>query len=385
MNSVNNSCINLKMDTPYLKMVLNNNQSTCLKNNQVKVNFYSFAESSSSITAKALMKVKDCQRKCKSPDLCPIPDHQITENNQFEYPIFSPIDMTESDEAIILLHGLNERDWEKYGCWAEQLVLSTGKPVILFPIAFHINRSPKKWNSPRDMIKWIPKDKLSTNLTFANVALSERMIVAPERFYLFIRETVLNLIQLKEQIEKGNHPLLKNSCHLDFFCYSIGALVSQVLFQSDPYEQFKESKLFIFCGGGVFHELNGNSRFIMSGEAFEVLKKFYRHKFDVDDKDSIYHAAYTHFAADHNAAERMAYYEKNAHRIKIISLKKDHVIPSSSITSCLGPENAARCLTELDFDLDYSHEVPFPLTKEKSKIANDMFKTVMAAASDFLR
>lgn len=385
MDTVNDRYINLTMSTPYLKTVLSNCVNTRLKDNQVKVNYFQFDESNPSIVSEALKKAKACQHDFKVPPLGTIPDDEIIENNQFEYPIFSPINMTESDEAILLLHGLNERNWEKYGCWAEQLVLSTGKPVILFPIAFHINRSPKNWNNPRDMIKWVKKDKPATNLTFANVALSERMITSPERFYMFIRETILNLIQLKEQIEKGNHPFFKAACHLDFFCYSIGALVSQILFESDPYKQFTDSKLFLFCGGGIFHELDGNSRFIMSGEAFKVLKEYYSNDFDIDNKDCIYHAACNHFNAEHNPDERMAYYADNANRIKIISLKKDCVISTLSIKACLGPVVSANCLKEMDFDLNYSHEVPFPLTKDKNEKANDMFKAVMTSASDFLR
>ncbi|MFA6832180.1 MAG: DUF6051 family protein [Bacteroidaceae bacterium] len=384
MNTVHNQCINLTMNAPYLKSILKNSVNTFLKDNQVKVNYYNFDESSPSMVSDTLKKTKSWQHNFKVPPLGTIPDDEISENNQFEYPVFSPINMTESDDAIILLHGLNERDWEKYGCWAEQLVLSTGKPVILFPIAFHMNRSPKNWNNPRDMIKWVNKDKPATNLTFANVALSERMITSPERFYLFIRETILNIIQLKEQIEQGNHPLFKSTCHVDFFCYSIGGLVSQILFQADPYKQFTNSKLFLFCGGGIFHELNGNSRFIMSGEAFHVLKKYYSNEFEIGDRDAIYYAACNHFNTNCNPNERMAYYATNANRIKIISLKKDSVIPTSSIESCLGSKVAATCLKEMDFDLDYSHEIPFPLTKDKSEKANDMFKVVMTIASDFL-
>lgn len=373
------------MNTPYLKTVLNNSVNTPLKDQKVKINYFNFDESSPSIVSNTLAKMKSCQHNFKIPPLCTAPDNEIIENNRFKYPIFSPINKKESDEAILLLHGLNERDWEKYGCWAEQLVISTGKPVILFPIAFHMNRSPKNWNNPRNMIKWVKKEKTATNLTFANVALSKRMITSPERFYLFIRETILNLIQLKEQIEKGNHPFFKTTCHLDFFCYSIGALVSQILFQADPFKQFTNSKLFLFCGGGIFNELNGNSRFIMSYEAFKVLKEYYRNEFDIDTKDCIYHAAYTHFTADHNPKERMAYYAKNANRIKIISLKKDQVIPTSSIKSCIGPKISGKCLKEMDFDLIYSHEIPFPLTKDNSEKTNKMFNIIMDSASNFLR
>ena len=73
---------------------------------------------------------------------------KVTENKSFIYPIFVPNNTTKSNEAILLMHGLNERNWNKYLTWAEFLCNSTGKMVILFPIAYHINRSPASWSNP---------------------------------------------------------------------------------------------------------------------------------------------------------------------------------------------------------------------------------------------
>ena len=79
-------------------------------------------------------------------------DKNIAENFSFEYPVFTPSGKPKQGEAILLLHGLNERNWNKYLPWAEFLCLNTGKPVILFPIAFHINRAPVTWSNPRNLI-----------------------------------------------------------------------------------------------------------------------------------------------------------------------------------------------------------------------------------------
>ena len=73
-------------------------------------------------------------------------DNNIIENFSFEYPVFTPSGKFRQDKAILLLHGLNERNWDKYLPWAEFLCLHTGKPVILFPIAFHINRALVTWS-----------------------------------------------------------------------------------------------------------------------------------------------------------------------------------------------------------------------------------------------
>jgi len=76
-------------------------------------------------------------------------DPLISENNSFSYPVFIPAD--ESTKVILLLHGLNERSWLKYLVWAYWLAENTSSYVILFPISFHINRSPESWKDPRIM------------------------------------------------------------------------------------------------------------------------------------------------------------------------------------------------------------------------------------------
>ena len=89
-------------------------------------------------------------------------------------PYSRPRERKKNNEAIILLHGLNERTWEKYLTWAEYLTHTTGKPVILFPIAFHMNRTPGLWAIPVAILPWVSKRKEEvanvTNSTFANVA-----------------------------------------------------------------------------------------------------------------------------------------------------------------------------------------------------------------------
>jgi hypothetical protein len=50
-----------------------------------------------------------------------------------------------------LLHGLNERSWDKFLPWAARLVESTARAVILMPIAFHMNRALAEWSLLRAM------------------------------------------------------------------------------------------------------------------------------------------------------------------------------------------------------------------------------------------
>src|SRR5690554_2612645 len=116
-------------------------------------------------------------------------DNYINENISFSYPVFIPhkTKIKNYEEAIILLHGLNERNWDKYLTWAEYLCVNSGKPVILFPIAYHINRAPSSWSNPRKMITLLNQRKEKydddRSMSFANVALSSRLSQNPERFY----------------------------------------------------------------------------------------------------------------------------------------------------------------------------------------------------------
>ena len=83
-------------------------------------------------------------------------DANIDENRKFYYPIFKPLSKRKFDKAILLLHGLNERSWDKYLCWAEFLCHYTQRPIVLFPLAFHVNRSQSGWLNIRNIFKTYP-------------------------------------------------------------------------------------------------------------------------------------------------------------------------------------------------------------------------------------
>ncbi len=388
MNILQDMYLDLSKSVPYLKEIIRNRISTRLEDTPVEVDFLPFDENKlmDASCKDDLNHIKESQRQLDVPLFMDKSDDLITENTRFDYPIFRPAGFTRSSSAILLMHGLNERDWEKYACWAQQLVLLTAKPVILFPIAYHINRAPDTWSNPRQLMSWVKVRnemyKRPDNLTFANLALSERMTKDPMRFYLSQRETVLNICQLMTKIQKGLHPFLAANCHLDIFAYSIGAMISQILLQSDITPAFKNSKLFMFCGGGTFCQMDGNSRYIMDKTAFDTLTTFYSNKFNASN-DSISQAAYSLFNAPFLAKERTEFYSRNQNRIRIITLKKDKVIPSTNVIQAIG-EASAVCHKQLDFDLNYSHEVPFPIAKEPNKEVNAMFQTVMKEASLFL-
>jgi hypothetical protein len=147
-------------------------------------------------------------------------DTLISENNSFTYPVFTPKNV-KSDKVILLLHGLNERSWIKYLVWAFWLAEHTGSYVILFPISFHINRSPDAWKDPRLMIP-LMKERTGGNSeicmsSFANIALSNRLTENPLRFFNSGYQTAVDLVKLIKLVRNGYHTVIPKCSNIDIF------------------------------------------------------------------------------------------------------------------------------------------------------------------------
>jgi len=320
-------------------------------------------------------------------------DDLVDENNHFEYPVFVYSKDRKYKKAILLLHGLNERYWSKYLTWAEYLCKKTGKPVILFPIAYHMNRSPMSWTNPR-FLRSILESRRQKNgedrsLSYANIAFSERISGNPGRFYTSGRQSVDDITVLLSNIKSGRHPLFEENTEVDVFAYSIGAFLSQILFMINPKNLFADSKLFLFCGGGVFSEMFGQSRSIMDKVAYEKLYNYYVDQFSVENetlfkKDKGWDAFNSMLNSSNNSNERFGFFQKMMSRMEGISLKRDKVIPYSGVVDALG-EVPVKRIELNDFDYEYSHENPFPVFKDnKSELVNDAFNKVFTKAAYFL-
>lgn len=81
------------------------------------------------------------------------------ENYRFKYILIKDTGTARAKDAIFLFHGLNEKSWDKYLPWGLKLHEITGKAIILFPIAYHMNRAPLLWNNPRKMNLVAKKEK----------------------------------------------------------------------------------------------------------------------------------------------------------------------------------------------------------------------------------
>lgn len=340
-------------------------------------------------------EIDEFQKELATTEFCSVTDDHILENKSFNYTIFTPSGKEKRDKAIILLHGLNERTWEKYLTWAEYLTESTGKPVILFPIAFHMNRTPCSWCNPRTVLPWVNRRKEEVgnpeNSTFANVTLSSRLSKNPLRFYASGRESVYNLWQLVHEIKNGSHPLFKEDTSINLFAYSIGALLSQVLLLSNPEKMFSDTRLFMFCGGSIFSQMNGNARDIIDKEAYDCLQRFYKNDFLENrtlptsfKNDFLEQAFKAMIRPDAFQEYRECFFQKACTRIRAISLKKDIVMPTTGVIKALG-KASDKILEEIDFPFPYSHQIPFPFrSKTDQTLINQAFNTVFSKAAAFL-
>lgn len=332
------------------------------------------------------------------PELAMLPDEAIPENKVFTYPVFKSRGSSKNHRAIILLHGLNERSWNKYLVWAYYLVAKTGRPVILFPFAFHMNRSPEAWSDPRLMSAFLALRNQRTGKvpmsTFANIALSERLCEDPLRFFTSGQQSASDLVQLTRQLKSGEHPLFEKDTSVDIFAYSIGAFLAQILFLGNPGRLFSDSKLFLFCGGAFFDDMNGVSKLIMDQLAFDRLRQFYiqelvaeterSHTLDESINKTEMGMAFLAMLSEGNLKPlRENVFRKMQKQIKAVALLEDKVIPAEGIRKALNPFID---VDVMDFPYSCSHENPFPLfVGEESKLVDESFERVFSKAAEFLQ
>jgi hypothetical protein len=322
------------------------------------------------------------------------------DNRNFRYAVFVPGKRKETAKAVFLLHGLNERRWDKYLLWAYYLAIMVGAPVILFPLANHINRSPDIWSYPRKMIGVVKDRKehfgIIGNSSFANVALSYRIDRNPEVFISSGVQSVLDIVSLTKDINAGQHPIFSKGTGVDFFSYSIGAMVTELLLMANPFNLYSSSKAFLFCGGATFDQMDARSKSIMDNRAFESLQRFMNQAevskvstrlFEILKPfgSSVKDVFMSMIAMDRLRPERESILRRLSHRIRVVGLNFDKVIPGNAIrqTFCMGDCNN---VSVADFDFEYSHEIPFPFADSSvTGKVEQAFRKIFHDASFFLK
>jgi len=202
-------------------------------------------------------------------------DHCIEENLSFSCPVCMPGGETGGpfDRAIILLHGLNERYWDKYMPWAYTLAVRLGVPVIMFPIAFHMDRGRPAWSDMRRMNREATKRRSAVygggagarTVSCANCAMSERIGSHPERSVRSGIQTIGDVEQLVRELGNGTVEGFSEVGHIDLFGYSIGCTILEALLMKDQQRRdgdqlFKDSQAVLFCGGAVLCHTDSSIR-----------------------------------------------------------------------------------------------------------------------------
>lgn len=332
-----------------------------------------------------------------------IKDTRVKENVDFDYFIFKPHTQAKPEKVILLFHGFNEKYWTKYLSWAEYLVLTTNQTILLFPIAFHMNRAPETWANPREILpilkrrqKEFPGNKESS---FANLAISIRIHAFPERFFCSGLETYLDILQLINQIRSGNHPCISKKAQIHFFGYSIGALLTEILLMANPYNYFEESKAVLFCGGSIISQSNPLSKYIMDSESTEAFKSYYFIKLEnqleqnnwlkgiMDQSGDAGRYFKSMLLPENNQELREKRFNQLSGQILSLNLKKDKVFTAEEVEKTVkGSAKQIPSRFEVyDFNYPYDHIQPFPLQSEYSTEINRAFNFVFSIASDFVK
>jgi hypothetical protein len=301
-----------------------------------------------------------------------------------------------------LLHGFNEKHWFKYLPWTKALLEKTGKDIVLFPLSFHMNRAPLSWSNPRLMknVSETRKKLFKENIasSFVNASISTRIHFNPLRFLWSGLKTINDISILVKQIKTGEHPHINSNAKINFFGYSIGAFLSEIILMVNEDKMFEDSKLFIFCGGSTLNKINPVSRSILDSMAHNILQKYYVDDFELNVKQNLnlktfFQKSCTEgifFKSMLNYNKMQEFREKRlkeiSPRIKALTLTKDSVFTPSNVKATLQGinKNIPIEVRETDFPYDYDHINPFPLLASNSNIINYCFERTFDFAAESL-
>ncbi|MEO8514728.1 MAG: DUF6051 family protein [Ignavibacteria bacterium] len=331
-----------------------------------------------------------------------IHDSDFICNEEFDYIIIDEENPRESKSAILLFHGLNEKKWDKYLPWAYRLLKNTGKPVILFPLAFHMDRAPKEWSVAAHMNTAAKErahhSQANSHTSFVNAAISSRLEANPQRFFWTGLQSYIDVTTLLHDITHGRVKGISKGAEVDIFGYSIGAYFSVILLMAGAGGLVNNSKLFAFCGGPTLDRMYPISKYILDAKAASAIGSYYLEHLNNDFHGNTRlqhylgerHPEEGYFKSmllyHHYKEERENRLRETASRIYAVALKQDTVIPPVELLNTLKGEMRdidIRVDIE-DFSYPYSHVNPFSLAEKYSEETDIAFIKIMDKASGFL-
>ena len=207
-------------------------------------------------------------------------DRTIEENRRFTYLMVEPAvsDGDGFDDVLLLTHGLNEGSYAKLFPWAYNLATYLRMPVLIFPMAFHINRRSSLWgfnpqvNLANDRSQ-IPENRKTSPF---NARISMRISEAPDRFTREGLQSYYDVIRLCDSIQAGEHPGCRPGAKLHFLGYSAGGYLSMTLMLANPGGRFAESRCVVFASCAALEDMHPASIFIVDIEGETRLMEFLR-------------------------------------------------------------------------------------------------------------
>lgn len=329
-------------------------------------------------------------------------DSEIQENIKFRYHMMMPKDVEKAKGIIFMFHGFNEKTWYKYLPWAKYLVDKTGKSIVMFPIAFHMNRAPAAWSSTREMYRVSEQrkerhpDVICSSLS--NVAISTRLHNKPQRFIWSGLQSYYDVIDFVEHFKGGQHPAIDINASIDFFSYSIGTFLGEILMMSNKDGYFSNSKYATFCGGAVFNRLSPVSKFILDSEANVSLYSYVVEHLESHMKrdEVLRHYMHTHpegnnFRSMLNyrvlTSDREVRFKEMSHQFYAITLAHDEVVPAYEVINTLqgSQRDIPINIETLDYPYKYIHEDPFPAMSKIADEVDKQFRYTFDKFVDFLK
>ena len=330
-----------------------------------------------------------------------IHDVDVKENLSFRYHVFSPAGTKKAEKIIFMFHGFNEKYWHKYLPWVKHIVDTTGKTVVLFPIAFHMNRAPQEWSDTRLMYEVSNRRKeLFPDIihsTLSNTAISTRLHTNPQRFIWSGLQTYYDVIQFMDAYKAGLHPFITPDAEADVFAYSIGAFLAEILMMTNHKQYFDKSKLAMFCGGSVFNRLSPVSKFIIDSQANVALYSYIIEHIDshikkdeklrrylCDSPEGVSFRSMLNYSVMSDLREERL--RTIGRRLLAVALKQDVVAPPYEVVNTLQGKyrDIPVRVDILDLPYPYKHEDPFPALEKISDEVDAGFKRVFDPIVQFL-
>jgi len=207
------------------------------------------------------------------------------------------------------------------------------------------------------------------------------------------------VIDLVENIKADLHPAIDKDATIDFFSYSIGSLLAQILMMTNKNGYFSQSKFCMFCGGAVFNRLSPVSKFILDSEANVSLYSYVvEHLESHMKRDELLrhylgdaHPEGVNFRSMLNykclTESREAIFNSMSDRIMAVALTKDTVIPAYEVINTLQgvKRNIPIQVDVLDYPYNYKHEDPFPALSSIADSVDEHFNRTFDRICGFLK